>query len=335
MKDFKIEELISMLQNSGIKFIAGKWFNKFNVEIKDISSYIARSCHLFKSNDIKDVEEAFINWYGKKIGKWPEMLIVSMTKDRGPIEDKSQLPFELDEKQLIIINRILFHPEDEIMFITTGVGGSGKSTFLNIVKQLFDNDVSATTLDQLSNDFMLSQAIKHRLIASDELSKGELNNTKLKTLISKQQLSANPKGKDSYEVNTQSVLFFCCNKPPKIDITDTGILRRIVYYSRNTKIKNPDKNLNKKEYDPNELLTIARVAYSYEYLDEDDKWLDLFKEETRQNLLVNNSVYMFYKDEERTGEEYYNYETFCQRKHLKAYSEPNFEEILAFVKEDV
>ena len=112
-------------------------------------------------------------------------------------------------------------------------------------------------------------------------------------------------------------------------------MRRIVYYSRNTKIKNPDKNLNKKEYDPNELLTIARVAYSYEYLDEDDKWLDLFKEETRQNLLVNNSVYMFYKDEERTGEEYYNYETFCQRKHLKAYSEPNFEEILAFVKEDV
>ena len=201
MKDFKIEELISMLQNSGIKFIAGKWFNKFNVEIKDISSYIARSCHLFKSNDIKDVEEAFINWYGKKIGKWPEMIIVSMTKDRGPIEDKSQLPFELDEKQLIIINRILFHPEDEIMFITTGVGGSGKSTFLNIVKQLFDNDVSATTLDQLSNDFMLSQAIKHRLIASDELSKGELNNTKLKTLISKQQLSANPKGKDSYEID--------------------------------------------------------------------------------------------------------------------------------------
>ena len=44
---------------------------------------------------------------------------------------------------------------------------------------------------------------------------------------------------------------------------------------------------------------------------------------------------MFYKDEEKTGEEYHNYETFCQRKHLKAYSEPNFEEILAFVKEDV
>ena len=71
-------------------------------------------------------------------GFWPELPLFAQAKNLGPITDDSVLPFPLDDKQLMIINRLCFHPEDEVMFITTGIGGSGKSTFLRCLNRLED-----------------------------------------------------------------------------------------------------------------------------------------------------------------------------------------------------
>lgn len=328
MKDYELGCFVEKLYKAKIRFISGKWFAKDDKEIKLINRYISKATGKFNPKDITNIMDSFIMIYGDMNGNWCELPIVREAKELGGLSMDTKLPFDLDSKQLLIINRLLFHPEDEIMFICTGVGGSGKSTFLNIVKQLFDNDVSSATLSDLSNGFIVAQAIEHRLIASDELAKGELNNANLKTLISKQQVTANHKGRIPYDVKSQSALFFCCNNPPKIDITDTGILRRIVYYSRNTKIENPDKTLNKKEYTHDELLTIARVALSSEC----DNWFDYFKEETHLNLVSNNSVYIYFKSEDY-HESYSSYKTYCFDKNLKPYSEPTYESILDLIKE--
>ena len=214
----------------------------------------------------------------------------------------------------MIINRLLFHPEDEVMFITTGVGGSGKSTFLNIIKQLYNNDCYSASVSDLSNNFVVAEAVKHRLIASDELAKGDLDTKVLKTLASKQNLAINPKNLPPHEVKTQSALFWCCNIAPRIDCTDTGILRRIIFYERNTKIANPDKSLNSRHYSYEELLIIARRSLAYE----DDEWEKYFTKETHYYIMKDNSVYLC------NANSYSEYKELCSAKGLKAYSEPNW-----------
>lgn len=262
------------------KFISGKYFWNNDEEIEDIDGEIVRQAktgnrnYRVKSDDIKDIKTE-LKAYGEPKGTWPELKIARLAKAaKGSLKE---LPFPLDEKQLQIINILLFHPNEEVFFITTGIGGSGKSTFLNIITQLFDNDTANCSLSDLANQFNVAEAIKHRLICSDELSADDLDLPILKTLASKQYINANGKHQTAYTAKTQSALFFCCNEVPRIDSKDSGILRRIVYYARNTKIENPDMELKSKEYTDDELLTIARHAL----LVENPEWRKMFDEETR------------------------------------------------------
>lgn len=263
---------------------------------------------------------------------WPELPLFVQARKLGALPKDTKLPFPLDEKQLIIINRLCFHPEDEVMFITTGVGGSGKSTFLNIIKQLFNNDVSAASVSDLSNPFMVAEAVKRRLIASDELAKGELDSKVLKQLASKQLIEVNPKHLASYTVQSQSALFWCCNKVPKVDCQDSGMLRRVVFYSRNTPIVNPDPSQNKRKYSEDELLTILRCALAYE----DDNWKDAFIDETRALLINSNSVGKYLIECLNTpgiSDSYDGYLIYCRDNHCKEYGRENYDQLVDLFKE--
>jgi hypothetical protein len=232
------------------------------------------------------------------------------------------LAFPLDTKQLKIINVLLFRPQEEVFFISSGVGGSGKSTFCNIIQQLFENDVANCSLSDLSNEFSVAEAVKHRLIYSSELSSDDLDNKVIKQLASKEKIYCNPKGSTGYNVQTQSALLFNCNKPPRIDLSDTGLLRRIIYYFRNEKIVNPDLSLRDKKYTTDELINIARTAYQLDMTD----WRKDFEQETHQLLMKDNSVYIC-----RHKDTYDDYVTLCNKKRLKAYSEPRWEELRVLI----
>lgn len=315
-------EKISIINNllDNVDIISGKFFNKkTKVEIKNIKQFIAKSYRtkhdfIIMDSDLKAIVSTLYN-YGDA-GIWYDVPIVAKAKELGPLE--SEMAFDLTPKQLLIINRIVFHPMDEVMFIATGIGGSGKSTFLNILKQIYDNDCSSASLSDLSNGFTVAEAVKCRLICSDELAKGELNLPILKQLISKQSMYVNPKGITGYEVKTQSSLFYCCNKAPVIDVTDSGILRRIVFYERNTKIKNPDVTLKDKKFTEEELIVILRNALRFERSD----WFKDFKVETHKYLMANSSVHRF-----QNCFIYSDYKDACFNAGLKPYSEPNWREI--------
>lgn len=335
----KTDELMVITElNENFQYISGKLFDiRTNREIKEsdlkkfiLDTVIKNQGYITKDGVIiplliKDIEDIMDNLLAlNKDELWPELPLVTKAKELGPLPLDSKLTFPLTKKQLIIINRLLFHPEDEVIFITTGIGGTGKSTFLNLIKQLFDNDFSPTTLSDLSNDFSLAEAIKHRLICSDELAKGELDNKILKTLASKQPVFANPKHKTGYMVKTQSALFWCCNEAPKIDATDTGILRRIVFYCRNKVIENPDTSLNKKEFSEDDLLNIIRYSLNFDNKD----WKKPFERETHNIIMKDNNVYIC-KDA-RTYEEY---RTLCIEKGLKPFSEPNWRKLSELFEE--
>lgn len=300
-----------------VEFISGKWFYR-KEEIENPRRFFLLNAQIDSMNDLRDIMDMYIGFYGEK-GLWHPLPVLERARK---IKDIKPLAFPLNAKQLMIINKLLSNDE-EVAFITTGVGGSGKSTFLNIIKQIFDNDVSSCSLSDLTG-FALAEALQHRLIASDELSADDLDNKSLKTIISKQNIQVNPKFEKPYEVTAQSVLFYCCNIPPRIDLDDTGILRRLIYYEMNKRIENPDPSLNHRVYTQEEIDNIVAKALSMDMRD----WRKAFEAETHLYLLKNNSVYRY-----RDLPEYWAYQRACGDAHLKPYSEPKWETIRALIKE--
>ena len=352
MKKYDDYFLTELILKSNIEFISGKYFYN-QKEIKNIDKYITKLYYnetykMPSERDIKFFKQGVINnpnaeereyWYR------PTIIDEALNlKEKGYIP--RGLPFPLDDKQLVILYIMLFHPELEVFFITTGIGGSGKSTFLNIIKQLYENDVSSTPLADLSNDFMLAEALKHRLIASDEIGAGELNLPKLKTIVSKQMIQVNEKFGQTYTTRAQSVLFYSCNQAPKIDISDSGMLRRIVFYSRNTVIQNPDTSLKDKKFTRDQLIDIIIYCYNAVALEFDEhdpyKWKEIFKKETNVYLIGNNSVGLYYKLIRKESIKmryeiaptYASYRGFCSENGYKAFSSGKYEEILQWVKEN-
>lgn len=304
------------MQELGIKYISGKWFNKAGQEIKNIEKYLYHLPQL-SIETLKDINEArdlFIIAYGDMCGWWPEMEIV---KKAIKTPFKPPLAFPLNIHQLMIINRLIYG-RDETMFILTGIGGSGKSTFANIIRQIFGGDVASLNLCDLSNDFMLATGCNKRLIYSDELNTGDIKGNIIKTLVSKQYVTINPKNQTPFTVRWQGSLLFSCNKPPKLDISDSGLLRRIVYYSMNTKIENPDLSMKDKTFTDDELVNIVSCALGLNT----DSWFDVyFKNDTRRVLMSSSNVYKCW------AHKYEDYELLCSQGNYRPLSKSNWEEI--------
>ena len=141
-------------------------------------------------------------------------------------------------------------------------------------------------------------------------------------------IHCNPKYRTPYDVKSQSSLVYCCNKAPKLDVTDTGILRRIVYFEMNKKIKNPDPSMKDKEYTKEDLMDIVRAAYALESKWENEDWFDYFRTDTHKYLMKDNSVYLC--SDCITYDEYVQ---LAREKGLKPYAEPSWIEISDLFKE--
>lgn len=313
---------VDLLREKGIKYISGKWFKKDGEEIINIKAYMyaVPELDIRSLKDITDTIDLFIGVYGDYMGWWPEMKIVKEAKEKAVLEP---LAFPLDEYQLMIINRLIYG-RDEMMFILTGIGGSGKSTFINIIRQIFGNDSASLSLSDLCNDFMLANGANKRLISSDELDSDDLRNSRIKTLISKQPITVNPKFQCPVDIRWQGSMVFSCNKPPKLDISDSGLLRRICYYCMNKKITNPDPTMKDKVFSHNELVNIVAHALK---MDTKDWFLTFFQQDTRKVLMESNNVF------KTKADTYEDYKTACFKSNYRPYSIDNWENIHDLFKE--
>lgn len=308
------ERVVALRSNTKgrLRFISGKWFYN-DTEIKNIRQYMLQTEHTL--NTVKECQD-FIDFYAtmyEEVDKWPETKIVRKARESKTLEP---LCFPLNSEQLMIIRKLI-DGDEEKMFILTGVGGSGKSTFLNIVRQIFDNDVAACSISDLSDKFQVAEAVRHRLISSDELAADDVDNKTLKTMISQQKMQCNPKYEKPFTVKCQSGIIFCCNNPPKLDLDDSGMLRRIVYYAMDQKIKNPVLKLNEKKWSEDDLVNIAAHALALDTTN----WEDSFKRDTREYLLKNNSVYL------NPSDEYSEYAALTRMDGMKPFSAPRWREI--------
>lgn len=114
-----------------------------------------------------------------------------------------------------------------------GAAGTGKSTILNVIQQLFDGYYSvfdAKALGSSSNSFALEAFKSNPLVAiqhDGDLSRIE-DNTRLNSLVSHELMTVNEKFKSTYTNRFNAFLFMGTNKPVKITDGKSGLIRRLI-----------------------------------------------------------------------------------------------------------
>ena len=114
-----------------------------------------------------------------------------------------------------------------------GDPGTGKSTILEIIQQMFPGyfiTFDAKSLVSSNNSFSVEQFKDNPLIAiqhDGDLSKVE-DNSKLNSIVSHEIMSVNEKFKSQYSMRFNCLLFMATNKPVKITDAKAGLIRRLI-----------------------------------------------------------------------------------------------------------
>lgn len=114
-----------------------------------------------------------------------------------------------------------------------GPAGTGKSTVLNIIQQMFAP--YATTFEAkalgMSSGAFATEVFKHNPLVAiqhdGDLSRIE-DNTRLNSIISHEEMTMNEKYKPSYTARVNAFLFMGTNLPVKISDAKSGIIRRLI-----------------------------------------------------------------------------------------------------------
>ena len=220
-----------------------------------------------------------------------------------------------------------------------GAAGTGKSTILNIIQQLFEGYYSvfdAKALGSSSNSFALEAFKSNPLVAiqhDGDLSKIE-DNTRLNSLVSHELMTVNEKFKSTYSSRFKCFLFMGTNKPVKITDAKSGLIRRLIDVS-------PSGN----KLDPKEYKTIMQqvsfelgaIAYHCKevYLEDPGRYDDyipismLGASNDFYNFVI-DSFHVFKKEDGTTLKAAWEmYKTYCEEAKVPyPFSQRNFKEEL-------
>jgi hypothetical protein len=114
-----------------------------------------------------------------------------------------------------------------------GSSGTGKSTILNIVEDMFDGycaTFDGKALGSSNHVFAMDVFASHPLVAiqhDGDLSRIE-DNARLNSIVSHETMSVNEKYKSSYSASIDALLLMGSNQPVKITDAKSGIIRRLI-----------------------------------------------------------------------------------------------------------
>ena len=184
-----------------------------------------------------------------------EKLIFANTESKKEDYASKRLNYPLEEGDISAYDRlvsVLYSPEErkkiewaigaivsgdskkiQKFIVLYGDSGTGKSTILNIIQDLFDGYYSvfdAKALGSLSNSFALEPFKTNPLVAiqhDGDLSRIE-DNTRLNSLVSHEEMIVNEKFKSAYASQFKCFLFMGTNRPVKITDAKSGLMRRLI-----------------------------------------------------------------------------------------------------------
>ena len=129
-------------------------------------------------------------------------------------------------------------------FIFQGEGGTGKSTFGELLHKLVggDRNCSHISLPDMDKDYYLSTLVSKLLNVDDDVVDGKtLEYTgRFKSIVSGNKISVRDIYKSVMEFNPYATLIFNCNRLPRIMDNTSGLYRRMVLVQFNHKVVNPD-----------------------------------------------------------------------------------------------
>lgn len=150
-----------------------------------------------------------------------------------------------------------------------GEAGTGKSTILNVIEQLFEGYhtvFDAKSLGSSNNAFALEAFKSNPLVAiqhDGDLSKIE-DNTRLNSLVSHEVMEINEKFKAKYKAHFKCFLFMGTNRPVKITDGKSGLLRRLIDVSpsgRKLGIREYKKAVKQVEFELGAIAHHCREVY--------------------------------------------------------------------------
>lgn len=310
---------------------------------RELDRYAEENCQRFNS-DIKvlhmwDAESGMVDSWHKYCQKQlrdsfhtlDDKLIFSNTETTKKDYASKRLNYPLEEGDLIAYEKListLYSPEERMkiewaigsivcgeskklqkFLVLYGAAGTGKSTILNIIQQLFEGYYSvfdAKALGSSSNSFALEAFKSNPLVAiqhDGDLSRIE-DNTRLNSLVSHELMTVNEKFKSTYANRFKCFLFMGTNKPVRITDAKSGLIRRLIDVS-------PSGNkLNQKEYETivkQISFELGAIAYHCQaiYLDNPSRYDDyipismLGASNDFYNFIV-DSYYVFKKEDGTT-----------------------------------
>lgn len=139
--------------------------------------------------------------------------------------------------------------EIQKFIVLFGAGGTGKSTFLNILQDLFVGYFTVFEAKELtsSSSSFATEAFKgNPLVAiqhDGDLSRIE-DNTTLNSIVSHEFITINEKYKPKYQARSNCLLFMATNSPVKITNSNSGIIRRLIDVHPTGKTFKPSKYHN-------------------------------------------------------------------------------------------
>ena len=209
----------------------------------------------------------------------------------------------------------LFH-----IFYDDGVGGTGKSTLLEVLTMIAgENFTSNVLLDQFGNRFIFANMLgKYLNIGDDNGKNDELQNIgTLKSIITGNRVTIDRKNISPIEVRIFAKQLFATNILPYIDFTDGGIMRRLNIVPMNRVIP---PNMKLCILDEEEIGHIIYEALNANDLEKGENEL----------AIISSPLYRFYTTEK--DKTYINYKDFCCNNGFRIMNIINFEVKSKFIK---
>lgn len=217
--------------------ITVKWMSDFSTKSwEQFRKYIT---HISDNSKQLDEKLTFLNTEVKKSDYVSKRLPYSLEKGECPSYERLiQTLYSPDERAKIewAVGSILSGDSKKIQkfCVFYGEAGTGKSTILNIVQQLFDGyyitfdakSLGAGSGSQFATEHFRSNplvGIQH----DGDLSRIE-DNTKINSIVAHEEININEKYKAGYSMRLNCMLFMGTNKPVKITDSKSGIIRRLI-----------------------------------------------------------------------------------------------------------